>query len=188
MSVELKEEEAWLGQLAKADKSAMEKLYERSFRETAAFIRSHGGSLEDAEDVFQEVIIVLFRRLAEPGWRPKQRLGGYVFGIARNLWYKTLERRKRMPQASMEDQTPISTEEEELYERSLRERLLGEHLLALPSNCQEIMKWFLAKTSLKEIAERLNSTVNYIKKRKHHCQRRLIDAVQADPRYQELEP
>ncbi|MEM9986264.1 MAG: sigma-70 family RNA polymerase sigma factor [Bacteroidota bacterium] len=188
MSVELKEEAAWLAQLAKADRSAMEKLYEQSFGEAAAFVRSHGGSREDAEDVFQEVIIVLFRRLADPDWRPQQRLEGYVYGIARNLWYKTLERRQRLPQAAIEDQAPISAEEGELYERSLRERLLGEHLLALPSNCQEIMKWFLAKTSLKEIAKRLNSTVNYIKKRKHHCQRRLIDAVQADPRYQELEP
>ncbi len=51
------------------------------------FIAANKGSREDAEDIFQEVLLIVHQQLKQPDFILSSSLKTYSFGIAKNLWY-----------------------------------------------------------------------------------------------------
>lgn len=61
------------------------KLYLEVFPDVSKYIHKHGGTLEDAREIFQEAIVVFY----ENALFGKKQIGSshrYLFGICRNLW------------------------------------------------------------------------------------------------------
>ncbi|GAA3621780.1 RNA polymerase sigma factor [Flavivirga jejuensis] len=57
------------------------------FPKVASFISKRGGTLEDAKDIFQESLMILYeKRNTEFNLNEK----AYLFGICKNLWFKHL--------------------------------------------------------------------------------------------------
>ena len=107
--------------------------------------------------------------------------------MCRNLWLSRL-RNKQNQVSPLEgvEQAELESDLEQRLERSEREQLFFKHFDQLGEQCRKIMQWFFDKVPLKEIAARLDTSENYIKKRKFVCKEKLIKAVQADPMFQEL--
>ena len=86
----------------------------------------------------------------------------------------------------MED---LSELQENLYleqpeEEQDKYRLFQQHFLRLSEDCKKILQLFLAKTSLKEIAEIMGfKTEKYAKTRKFMCKEKLKNAIINDPNF-----
>ncbi len=63
---------------------------------------------------------------------------------------------------------------------------MRKHFLRLGSKCQTVLQMFFEGESLRKIAEAMNFTESYAKKRKFVCQQRLIQAISEDPLFKEL--
>ncbi len=63
-------------------------LYERVFPAVARYVRQRGGSLEQAQDVFQDSLIIYYERIASAADPPEQE-EAYLLGIARYRWLLT---------------------------------------------------------------------------------------------------
>jgi RNA polymerase sigma-70 factor (ECF subfamily) len=74
--------------------SALE-LFERHHRAVFRFLRQWTTSVEEAEDLTQEVFVQVVRSL--PRYEERQRERAWVFQIARNLWLDRLRARGRVP-------------------------------------------------------------------------------------------
>lgn len=59
--------------------------YKAYFPKVAAFISKRGGTLEDAKDIFQEALVILYEK--KDGEGPVNE-AAYLFGICKNLWFK----------------------------------------------------------------------------------------------------
>lgn len=173
--------------LRQGDKKTLRVLYKKYFEGVMRFVVGNGGNKMDAEDIFQEVLIVLFRKTLDPEWQPSGDLGGYLTGIGKNLWLKHLRSTRKLPTVPLPEKREIELdyEEEELAQRAMKERIFFEHLKNLGDGCQKILTWFFEKIPLKEIASRLNSTEAYIKKRKFQCKERLVKAIEKDMRFRQ---
>lgn len=80
-----------LRQLAKGNETAFLSLYERYQGPLYRFVLHMSGNSATAEEVTQEVFMLLMKR--PKGYEPeKGSLAGYLFGIARNLARKSLAR------------------------------------------------------------------------------------------------
>ena len=62
-----------------ADRQSLLALYDRYFSELLSYVRKNNGQEADAEDLFQEVIMVLFRKLQSGNLTLSTSLGGYLF-------------------------------------------------------------------------------------------------------------
>src|SRR5690242_11422687 len=82
---------------------ALNVLY-RNFPAIRKLVRSRGGSTRDAEDIFQEALIILIRQLKKD-FQLSAKLSTYLYGVCRRLWSEQL--RKRLLQVSFDSMTEI---------------------------------------------------------------------------------
>lgn len=77
-------------QLKAGDRHAATAIYQQYFPMVAAYVQQHNGHPADAEDVFQEVMLVLVQKIQSPEFTLTASLKTYLYAIARNCWCKSL--------------------------------------------------------------------------------------------------
>lgn len=65
-------------------------LYKNNFHKISKFVKSNSGNEQDAEDLFQEAMIILVEKLREDYFQLTASIDTYVYAICKNLWYKKL--------------------------------------------------------------------------------------------------
>lgn len=159
-------------------------LYRELYPGVKSFVLNNTGSESDAEDVFQDTMVILYRKIKGEELTLSCSLKTYFFAVARNLWLQRLELRKRsgicLPVAES-----AYTENED-FDRELmhmeRLNMLQKYLMAMDKECQRLLRLFLQKMSLKEITVALGfSSTDYTKFRKYQCKNRLKKQMMEDP-------
>ncbi len=90
-------EQQLLAALAAGDRTVTENLYRQHFHIVNGWLIKNGGSSDDAADVFQEAMVVLFGKAEDENFRLTCSIGTYLFAISKHLWYKKLQRQSREP-------------------------------------------------------------------------------------------
>lgn len=65
-------------------------LYKNYFRTINHFVTNNSGSNSDAEDVFQDTMLVLIQKLRQDDFQLTASIKTYIMAIAKNLWIKKL--------------------------------------------------------------------------------------------------
>jgi DNA-directed RNA polymerase specialized sigma24 family protein len=63
-------------------------LYKKSFPTVAGYIARMGGSLEAAQDVFQDTLVIYYEKVAAGTAENIANENAYLFGIAKKLWLR----------------------------------------------------------------------------------------------------
>jgi len=163
-------------------------IYKNYFPLARSFVLKNSGIQQDAEDVFQDGIIILYEKIRFGSITLNCSLKTFFYSICKNIWMQRLDRKWRLlyqadfVNESYEDYEPIQIEVKE--EEAEKKRLYHLHLLSLPPDCQKILGMFLSKASLKEIAECMGfKDINYAKTRKYLCKNMLRKKILNDPQY-----
>ncbi len=185
-----KENVRGLDGLRNREPQQLKEMYQRFFPAIAQHVRQRGGNEEDAQDVFQDSMIVLFRKLKDPEFVLTSQMGTFLFAIAKRVWLKQASRRVKRPETVL-DQEPLELAEPQDIEAELviteRNRFFREKLKELGDGCQKLLKLFFAGTSMVQIAEKMGfASDSYAKKRKFQCKQQLTKLIQADPRFSEI--
>lgn len=143
-----------------------------------AFIRGRVATVEDAEDVYQEIVGQLVR--VDTLLRPVEQVGAWLFRAAKNEITDRQRKIKEVPfTALMNDDGPEEEEfSEALFAKSRTpeeeslSRLVWEELDAaladLPKNQRDIFLWTeIDGLSFKDIAKKTGENVNTLLSRKH---------------------
>ncbi len=85
-------------------------LYKRVFPTVARYVSQRGGSLEQAQDIFQDALIIYYERTASAIDPPEQE-EAYLLGIARHRWARAC--RRAGPEVPLDDSTGVDWAEEE---------------------------------------------------------------------------
>lgn len=136
-------------------------------------VLSRGGKKEDAEDLFQDSLIILFRKATETDFKLTSKLSTYLFSINRYRWNDQLIRRGKT-QYSEIDAAMDKAEEGSLNEiyRTESRLLLAEKIIhELGDRCKEMLILFYSETmKLKDIASKMGySSENSAKNQKYKC-------------------
>ena len=181
-------EESLLEGIRLNDTDTLEYIYKKFYPSVKTFIVLNSGNDDDAKDIFQESIIVIFRRLKDESFTITCSFKTYIFSISKNLWLKELERRKiernkihyneGFDTSDCDIDEPVSTAKFDRY------KLYQTHFLSLSKDCQKVLRLFLDKVPLKEIASIMGyASEKYAKKRKYQCKEMLIKRITNDPYY-----
>jgi RNA polymerase sigma factor (sigma-70 family) len=161
-------------------------MYRQYFPLAKSIVERNSGNYEDAEDVFQDSIVVLYKRITIDNVTLKCSLKTFFFGICKNLWMQRLDRKWRLLyEESMAEEPAESYEitDKELNEEMLeKKRLYLKHFFTLPHRCQKILKLYLKDLTFKEIANELHmKNEEYAKCRKYQCKEMLKKRIKNDP-------
>ncbi|GAA4501823.1 hypothetical protein GCM10023172_24220 [Hymenobacter ginsengisoli] len=91
-------------------------LYAHAFPLVRQHVGRHGGSAHDAQDVFQDALLLLYERAVGGTLVLTASASTYLVGIARNLWHHEQRRRARLPHETLPDHLeplapePVETE------------------------------------------------------------------------------
>lgn len=181
-------EESLLEGIRLNDSDTLEYVYKKFYPSVKNFIILNSGNDDDAKDIFQESVIVIFRRLKEESFTITCSFKTYIFSICKNLWLKELERRKvertKINNTAEFETTDCDIDEPVTTPTLDRYKLYQTHFLSLSKDCQKVLRLFMDKVSLKEIANIMGyASEKYAKKRKYQCKEMLIKRIKNDPYY-----
>ncbi len=129
-----------LDKLKTEESSSFGLLYEFYFPSVASYIKQNLGSNEDAEDIFQETIIVLLQKVRNSDFILTSSLKTYVYAVAKNLWLKRLRDNKGKFVDGEIYLTTLGTETFEIEPEKSKEEKVENWLLKITRNCQNILK------------------------------------------------
>lgn len=173
------------------DNHILTHLYREYYPAVRMFVSQNSGSEDDANDLFQDAVIVVYRQVQD-GRKINCTLGTYLFSVARLQWLKELRRRKKfvdsMNSDTLEDQledfSPGIISEMEGHERMA---IYHKAFLKLGEDCRKILKLFYEKVPLKEIANIMGfASEKYAKKRKYQCKEKLVSFIESDQHFIEM--
>lgn len=174
------------------DNLILQYIYKQFYYKVNYFIKKNQGNEEDANDLFQEAIIIIYRKLKENDLIfEKSSFQGYLFSVCRFLWLKQLEKR-RTEKEKINDTLPF---QEDVYDDNLAEiadknekyGLYQKHFKTLSTDCQKLLQMFFDKIPLKEIAKVMGyKGEKYAKTRKYKCKELLISRIKQDTEYKKI--
>lgn len=167
-------------------------LYEELFPGIVHFVQSNSGTEDDAKDIFQEALIVIYQKSTARDFEFTSSFKNYFFGICRMLWLKKIS--KSNPEESV-DIAELAGMKELLFEddmigemkinaHDLMMGLYQKHFLSLNEECRKILKLHFQKVPFAEIAEIMGlSNEKYAKARKYMCKEKLKQKIKDDPQF-----
>jgi RNA polymerase sigma factor (sigma-70 family) len=168
------------------DKTVLKQLYADYFPTIKRFILDNSGCEQDAKDVFQEGIIITYRKIKNGTFELTSSFKSYIYSVCRFIWMKQLSKKKEDNNnqniyAEYEVVEDVSVDE---YEQNEQYKLYQTHFKRLSTDCQKIMKLFLEKVSLKDIAGIMGiESVQFVKRKKYKCKEQLIRYIKSDPKF-----
>jgi RNA polymerase sigma factor (sigma-70 family) len=168
--------EVILGILNNSD-VVLKKLYLAYFPMIMQLVINNNGNEDDAKDVYQEAIIVLYNKVKRGDFELSSKLKTYLYSICRRLWLKRLKQMNRYGGdiKDFEDYLPVEEEVEKHQERDLQLNKMGEALKLLGEPCKTIMEdFYMHNKSMQDICERFGYTnADNAKTQKYKCLQRL---------------
>ncbi len=177
--------------LKQQDNRVLQYIYKNSFNSVKQLILSNAGSENDAEDIFQESLIIVFKKLRdEPAFKLDCTFTTYIYSIARLMWLKHLRQIKKIHIDPLNRDLEERIEFEEpspVEDKDLRLAIYQRNLSKIPEDCQAILRLTVEKITAKEIAERLGfRSEGYVRKRRHFCKEFLINQIKDDAEYRAM--
>lgn len=163
--------------LAKNDRKSIETIYKENFNVVQSLIVKNNGTADDAKDIFQEAMIVLFEKAKSETFQLNCQIRTYLYSVCRRLWLKRLMQQNRFLVVDENEQEIVSVEEEmEDHERINSEFILMEKAINnLGEPCKSLLEaFYLKKRNMQDIALSFGYTnADNAKNQKYKCLMRL---------------
>ena len=170
-------EQKLLEGLALNDRKAIETIYKQHYNMVQTLILNNNGSPDDARDIFQEAMIVLYEKVKTGGFELNCLLKTYLYSVCRRLWLKRLSQQQRIsPEVDkLEETVPVENELEAHQERNDDFLVMEKSMQNLGEPCKSLLEaYYLKKQSMVEIAEKFGYTnADNAKNQKYKCLMRL---------------
>lgn len=190
------DDQMYLEALIRHDQSLIETIYREHAARIRAMVISNGGDASDAGDVFQDALTDIYRQ-AQRGYLLTCSFKSFFYAVCRNKWLDELRKRGRsgvtMQAAEQLVEEDAAVAADELYRHEERLELLAHTLKRLGPSCRDIfnLAWSVNPESGKyysliEVAERLNLSYAYLRKKKSECEKTLREKIKMSPDFIKL--
>ncbi|MGC9375990.1 MAG: RNA polymerase sigma factor [Bacteroidales bacterium] len=168
------------------DKDILKAIYYTYFPTIKRLVLDNNGTEQDAKDVFQEALIVIYRKIKEGNFTLKSTFKTYIYAVCQFIWIKELSVSKENIEnltiyLEYENIPEINNDE---YKKHRQYKLYQKHFKRLGVECQKTLQLFLKEKPFKEIAKKLGTSYDYIRIKKKRCMDRLLRYIKEDPEYE----
>lgn len=166
-----------LDMLRRGDEEALVMLYRSNRKPVTSFVLRNNGTQDDAEDMLQEALVVLWERVRSGRFEYAAKLDTFVFATVKNIWMRRLNRKRRevadpVTADEASDDTASALDEMIAGEES---RIVREALDRLGEPCRKLLLLFYwEELPMLEIAAQLGfANAETAKSKKYQCKKAL---------------
>lgn len=166
--------EQLIASLRKGNRSSYEALYKENYAPVERFIVNNSGTADDAKDIFQDTLLVLFSKLKGDNFELTASLKTYIIAISKNLWFKKLRNISYHKEISLTDyqtnkfycEIDSSIEKEKSYGEKLQT-----YLSKITAHCNHLLQsMFFKNKNIEEIQKEYGySSKHNAQNQKHKC-------------------
>lgn len=183
-----------LNGIKNSDNTIIRYVYDSYFDSVKNMVINKGGSEELAYDVFQEALVVIYKKSLQSDFKIDQSsFFTYFYAVCRIKLLSIFNKSsKDVLKQSVEINEGNETsdnfhDEQQLIEEGIKEQLFHKYLNKISKNCLDILKLVMKGLQSEKIAENLKmSSAAYVRKKKRICLKSLIEMIKKDPKSKEL--
>jgi RNA polymerase sigma-70 factor (ECF subfamily) len=146
------------------------------------WIRKQGGSEEHAEDNFQDTWLAVLINIHR-GKYHEGNFEAYFKKVSKNIWINGIRNNRIELDAIKNDMKDDSEGERNLkLLKDIQYGIVCQKLMELSEECRKILVLrFYEDAELKDIADQLNISINFVPVRLYRCKRYLLELLKNDP-------
>lgn len=168
----------------------IQSIYKKFVPKVKNYIRTNSGSDDEAQDVIQEVLITIYNQAKTKGLQLTCPFDAYFFLLCKRRWLNEIKKVSNKEVTLNEDNVSIDESVQEMTFQTEafdeRQSLFNEMFQKLGEKCQEVLKLSFVTKTMEEVAEKLNVTYGYVRKKKSLCTGQLTEMIQQSERYKLL--
>lgn len=167
----------------------LEYIYETYYPVIEGLVVHNQGDREQARDVFQEAMIVVYNRIKSGNLQLTCKFGTYLYAVSKNIWMQ--ERKKYLLHVEKLKHYPMVVNdpgpaEDPLLQKHLTQ-LFNKHFNDLSKDCQKILSMCFNHFTVEEIRIAMNyKDLHHAADRKYRCRKSLIKRLMNDPLFKQL--
>ncbi len=153
------------------------------------YIIHNQGTRDQAKDVFQEAMIIVYKKVKSGKLELSCKFGTYLYAICKNIWIQ--ERKKYLLRAEKLRQQPLVVHDpgpadDPLLQNHLTD-IFNKHFSELSEDCQKILSMFFNNFTVEDIRIAMNyKDLHHAADRKYRCKKSLIKRIVNDPLFKQL--
>jgi len=162
--------------LARNDRKAIETIYKENYNMIQALVINNNGTAEDAKDIFQEAMIVLYEKVQTGTFELNCQIKTFIYSVGRRIWLKRLMQQNRFSLSDTDEESIAVDDEVEDHEnRNAAFQTMEKSMGGLGEPCKSLLEaFYLQKKNMQEIAENFGYTnAENAKNQKYKCLLRL---------------
>ncbi|WP_158826306.1 RNA polymerase sigma factor [Mucilaginibacter lacusdianchii] len=155
----------------------LKRVYVAYFPMVLQLIINNNGTTDDAKDIYQEAIIVLYNKIKAGNFELSSKLKTFLYSVCRKLWLKRLHQMSRYGGdiKDFQDHIPVEDDADMQTERDMQFSKMEGALKLLGEPCKTIIEdFYINNHSMQDICERFGYTnADNAKTQKYKCLQRL---------------
>jgi len=166
-----------LKRLANNEKAAIETIYKDNYKLIQQLIINNNGTEDDARDIFQEALIVLYQKSQTEAFELNCQIKTYVYSICKRLWLKRLQQSRRFetPVDNFEEMVPVEEDVEAHIKLERQYGIMRSALGKIGEPCKSLLEaFYIHDKNMTEISSFFGYTnSDNAKNQKYKCLMRL---------------
>ncbi|UGU14933.1 sigma-70 family RNA polymerase sigma factor [Sinomicrobium kalidii] len=184
------EDQKYIDGLLKNNSIVIRSIYERFAPKVVRYIRNNSGDTGDAEDIIQEVLVIIYKQARDKGLQLSCPFDAYFFLLCKRQWFNELKKSSRK-EVTREGENVYKDEGAEalVMETDIfneKEKLFTAMFDRLGKACKELLQTSFRLKSMEEVAEKLNISYAYARKKKSLCIGKLTEMIRQSPGYKKI--
>lgn len=161
-------------------------IYRTHFESLAWYVQNNSGSRQDAEDVFQEVVMTFIGLVQADKFRGESTVKTFLYSLNRHIWLNDLKKRGRAlarEEKYSKGNEWIELDAAEFIAERESKSLVMDLMDKLGETCKQILLLFYYENqSMKEILETLHyENEQVVRNKKYKCLKQLGQLLNANP-------
>ncbi len=183
-------DQVYIDGLLQNNSNIINAIYKKYVPKVKNYIRTNNGDDDQAQDVIQEVLITIYNQAKTSGLQLTCPFDAYFFLLCKRRWLNELKKSSNKEVTLQDENVSIDESVQEMtFQTEVfddKQSLFDEMFQKLGEKCQEVLKLSFVTKTMEEVAEKLNVTYGYVRKKKSLCTGQLTEMIQQSNRYKSL--
>jgi RNA polymerase sigma factor (sigma-70 family) len=183
-------DQCYIDGLANNNSVIIGSIYKKFVPKVVFYICANSGDEQKAQDVVQDVLILLFNQAKIQRLQLTCPFDAYFFLLCKRKWLNELKKTANKGvtiddiNTSIDESTTDMVVSTEVFDE--KQVLFDTMFQRLGAKCQEIIKLSFTMKSMEEVAKKLNVTYGYVRKKKSLCVGQLTQWIQESHQFKSL--
>ena len=170
------------------DTNTINWIYQNYFLPIENLITSNSGTRQDAQDVFQDVMLIIYRQIQNKDLILTCSFQTYLHSISKNIWFEDLRRKRK----KLKNIFHISSETQDFHPilddvSQMINTIYNKSFDELSDRCRKILILHFLGEKSKEIMQSLNiSSSKVLKTKIYKCKKSLIESIIKSKDYEKI--